>query len=181
MCAKPPDQPRPTLHASAVAVPPEHWFARASDASPWLLGLPALAGSPRLPWSVGLRYSPSRLPRKAGRPDLCFRHQHGSTGHPACLAIRETQRCRISQVCHKMARNAGLVDLATAQMPSDFPMVITASIQWVHGYAAWVLLCQISRKWLKRPSCTPAVNWSHLEPFVCNCMLAGDVLSVRGG
>ena len=25
------------MHASAVAVPPEHWFVRASDGSPWLL------------------------------------------------------------------------------------------------------------------------------------------------
>ena len=97
LCAKRPDQPWPTLRASAAAVPPEHWFTRASDASPWRLGLPALAGCGSWPRSVGLRCCPSQLPSQTGRSDLCSRHQHGSTGHSSCCVIRVTQLSRISQ------------------------------------------------------------------------------------
>jgi hypothetical protein len=157
------------------------WFARASDAAPWWLGLPTLAGSPRLPWSGGLRHSSSQLTRQAGRSDLCSPHQHGSAGHSACFVIRVTQRCRTSQVCRKMARDAGLVALATAQVPSDLPIMSIASIICVCGYAVWVHICQISRKWPKRPTRTPALKWSCLKPFVCNCVLASDVLSTRTG
>ena len=163
---KRPDQPRPTLRASAVAVPPKHWLTRASDASPTWLGLPALAGAPRLPWSLGLRHSPSQLPRQAGRSDLCSQHQHGNTGHSACFVIRDTQRCWISQVCRQMARDAGLVALTAAHAPSYLPLMITASMQWVCGYAAWVLLCQIARKWSKRTmSLGPGAHGA-----VCSCM-----------
>ena len=34
---------------------------------------------------------------------------------------------------------------------------------------------------LKRSSGTPALKWSRLEPFVCNPVLAGDVMSTRTG
>jgi hypothetical protein len=98
-----------------------------------------------------------------------------------CFVLRVTQRSRISQVCRKMARYAGLVALATAQVPSDLPVMIISLIQWVCVYAACVFLCQISRKWLKRPSLRPALKWSRLEPYVCNCALARDLLGGRAG
>ena len=181
LCGKLPDQPRPTLRASAVAVPPEHWFVRASNASPWWLRLPALAACGSLPWSVGLRYSPSQLLRQAGRSDLCFRHQHGSAGHSACFVIRGTQLCRISQVSRQPARDAGLVALAAAHASSNLPLIATAWMQRLLGHAAWVCLCLIASQQLKRPSCTPALNSSRLELFVWNCVLAGDVLNTRAG
>ena len=126
LCAKRPDQPRPTLRASAAAVPPEHWFNRASDASPWRLGLPALAGCGSWPRSVGLRCCPSQPPRQTGRSDLCSLHQHGSTGHSAWCVIRVTQLSRISQVYRQLARDAGLVALATTRTPPDLRLVDTA-------------------------------------------------------
>ena len=98
-----PDQPRPTLRASAVAVPPEHWFTRASDASPSWLGLPTLAGGGSLPRSAGLRCSPSQPPRQTGGSDLCSRHQYASSGHSACFAIRVTQLYRISPDYRQLA------------------------------------------------------------------------------
>eukprot|EP01043_Picozoa_sp_COSAG02_P007950 COSAG02_NODE_246_length_27291_cov_105.654200_19_plen_163_part_00 len=162
-------------------MPPEQWLACASDASPWWLGLPTLAGAPRLPRSVGLRYSPSQLLRQTGRSDLCFRHQHGSAGRSACFVIRGTQLCRISQVSRQPARDAGLVALATAHASSNLPLIATAWMQWLLGHAAWVCLCPIASQQLTRPSCTPALNSSRLELFVWNCVLAGDVLRARAG
>ena len=125
-------------------------FTRASDASPSWLGLPTLAGCGSLPQSVWLRYSPSQLLMQAGRSDLCSRHQHASSGHSACFVIRVTQLFQISQVYHQLARDAGLVALATAHASADLQLTNTASMQWVCGYATWVLLCQIARKWSKR-------------------------------
>ena len=145
LCAKRPDQPWPTLRASAAAVPPEHWFTRASDASPWRLGLPALAGCGRLSRPVGLRCSPARLPRQTGRSDLCSRHQHGSAGHSSCCVNRVSQLCRISQVCRKLARDAGPVALAATHAPSDLPMMTTASMQRVLGHATRVCFCQLAK------------------------------------
>ena len=100
--------PRPVCEAarSAAADSPylgsgsatKHWFTRASDASPWWLRLPALAGCGSLPRSVGLRCSPPQSSRQTGGSDLCSFHQHASSGHSACFVIRVTQLCRISQV-----------------------------------------------------------------------------------
>jgi hypothetical protein len=56
----------------------------------------------------------------------------------------------ISQVYHQLARDAGLVALAAAHASADLQLTNTASMQLVCGYAAWVLLCQIARKWSKR-------------------------------
>ena len=72
-----------------------------------------------------------------------------------------------------------MVALTTSHVPSDLQVMITASMQWVCGYAALFLLCQMARKWLKPPSCTHDLKWSRLEPFVCNCVPAGNVLSTR--
>ncbi len=67
---------------------------------------------------------------------------HMVAAHPRKpLVIRVTQLRHISQVCHKMARDAGLVALAAAQVPSYLSLMITASILRVCGQAAWVFLC----------------------------------------
>jgi hypothetical protein len=118
VCGKPPDQARPTLRASAVAVPPEHWFVRASNASPWWLGLPALAAYSSLPRPVRLRCSQPQSLRQAGRSDLCSCCQQGSAGHSACFVIRVTQLCQISQDYRQLAQDAELVALATTHTPS---------------------------------------------------------------
>jgi hypothetical protein len=164
-----------------VAVPPEQWFARASDASPRWLGLPALAGAPRVPRSVGLRHSPAQLQRRAGCSDLCSRHQHESPGHCACFVIRVTQLCRIGQVCHQMARNAELAALATTHTPSYLRLISTAWVQGPLGHAAWMCLGQLASQQLNRPMCTPDPNCSCLKLFVCCCMLSGVVLSAEAG
>jgi hypothetical protein len=179
LCGKPPAQPWPTLRASAVAVPPEHWFVRASNAPPWWLGLPTLAACGNLPRSVKLRCSPLRSLRQAGRSDLCSRDQGGSPGRSAYFVIRVTQLCWISQVRRRSARDAGLVALAAAHASSDLQMMNTTWMTRVLGHAAWVCVCQIASQQLKRPSCTPAPEPSRLELFVCNCVLAGDVLRTR--
>ncbi len=138
LCAKPPDQARPTLCASAVAVPPKHWYARASDASLWWLGLPTLAGCDNLPRSAGLLCSLLSLLMQAGRSGLCSRHQHGSADHSSCCVIRVTQLVRISRVCRQSARDAGLVALAAAHASSDLLLTDTSGIDRVLGHAAWV-------------------------------------------
>ena len=135
LCAKRPDQPPPTLRASAVAVPPKHWFTRASGASPWWLGLPALAGCGSLPRPVGLRCPPSQLPRQTGRLDLCSRHQHGSADQSSCFVIRVTQLCRISQVSHELAWDSRWVAIAATHAPSDLSLVLALSIQRVSWHA----------------------------------------------
>jgi hypothetical protein len=150
-----------------VAVPPEHSFTRASDASPSWLGLPALAGCGSLPQSVWLRYSPSQLLMQAGRSDLCSRHQHGSAGHSACFVIRVTQLCRISQVRRRLARDAGLVALAAAHSSSDLQLTNTTWMTWVLGHAAWVCVCQIASQQLKRPSPTPVTRKIDPSRAVC--------------
>eukprot|EP01044_Picomonas_judraskeda_P008071 COSAG03_NODE_899_length_5417_cov_188.692915_4_plen_243_part_00 len=162
-----------------MAVPPEHSFTRASDASPSWLGLPALAGCGSLPQSVWLRYSPTQLLMQAGRSDLCSRHQHGSAGHSACFVIRVTQLCRISQVRRRLARDAGLVALAAAHSSSDLQLAITTWMAQVLGHAAWVCVCQIASQQLKRPSPTPVAKSTRLELFVCNCVLSGVTLSAQ--
>jgi hypothetical protein len=155
------------LRASAAAVPPEQWFARASDASPWWLGLPVLACSPRLPWSVGLRHTPLQLPRQVGRSDLCFPHQHGIAGHSSCFVIRVTQLCRISQVWHTSARDARLVALATAHAPSDLPLMISASIKWVWGACCvGAPLPDREKAFLTRLSHSCHPEWCRVELFV---------------
>ena len=133
--AKPSGQPRSMLRAAAVAVPRKRGIAGASDASPWWLGLAAHAACGSLPKPAGLRPSISQSPREAGRSDLCSWHQHGSADHSACFAVRVTQLCRISEVCRKLARDAGLVALAAAHAPSDLSPVIAASMQRVWGHA----------------------------------------------
>ena len=155
-----------------MAVPLEHSFTRASDASPSWLGLPALAGCGSLPQSVWLRYSPSQLLMQARRSDLCSRHQHGSAGHSACFVICVTQLCRISQVRRRLARDAGLVALAAAHSSSNLQLTNTTWMTRVLGHAAWVCVCQIASQQLKRPSCTPALKSIRVELFVCNCVLA---------
>ena len=141
LCAKPPDQPRPTLRASPVAVMPKHWFDCASDASNWWLGLPAhvLCGS--LPQPAVLMRSPPQLPRKAGRSDQCSRHQNGSTGHSLSCVIRVTQLCQISRVCRDLAQYGGTVALATTQAPLDLTLIATASVQRVLGHVAQACFC----------------------------------------
>jgi hypothetical protein len=164
-----------------VAVPPEHWFTRASDAPPSWLGLPTLAGCGSLPRSVGLRCSPPQPPRQTGGSDLCSRHQHASSGHSACFVIRVTQLCQISQVYHQLARDAGLVALAAAHASSDLQLTNTTWMTWVLSHAAWACVCQIASQQLKRPSPTPASNPSRLELSVCNCVLSGVMLSAQAG
>ena len=95
--------------------------------------------------------------------------------------IRVTQLCRIGQVYHQMARDAGLVALATAHASSDLPLNVTACIQRVLGHAPWVQVCQLARQWLKRPSHTVDPKWSRLELFVCGCVPSGVVLSAQAG
>lgn len=162
-------------------MPPEQWFACASDASPLWLGLPALAGALRLPRSVELRYSPSQLLMQAGRSDLCSRHQHGSAGHSAWCVNRVTQPCRISQVCRQSARDAGLVALAAAHASPDVSLNVVVWIQRLRGHAAWLCFSQIASQQLKRQQYTPASKSSRLELVVCDCVLAGNVLSTRAG
>ena len=164
-----------------MAVPLEHSFTRASDASPSWLGLPALAGCGSLPQSVWLRYSPSQLLMQARRSDLCSRHQHGSAGHSACFVICVTQLCRISQVRRRLARDAGLVALAAAHSSSNLQLTNTTWMTWVLGHAAWVCVCQIASQQLKRPSPTPAPKSSRLEMYVCNCVLSCVMLSTQAG
>ena len=134
LCAKPPDQPRPTLRASPVAVMPKHWFECASDASLWWLGLPALVLCGCLPQPAVLMRSPPQLPRKAGRSDQCSRHQNESTGHSLSCVIRVTQLCQISRVCRDLAQHGGTVALATTQAPLDLTLIATASVQRVLGH-----------------------------------------------
>ena len=94
-------------------------------------------------------------PRQAGRSDLCSQHQHGRADQSACFVISVTHRRRISQVCYKMARCAGLVALAATNVRSNISLLITTSVQWVCGHTAWLLLCQIARKWSKRLLLSP--------------------------
>ena len=115
-----------------------HQISRAAD-SPWWMGLPALAGAPRLPWSVALRHSPLQLPRQAGRSDLCSQHQRGNAGHCGCFVIRVTQRCWISHVCHKMARDSRLVALAAAHA-----LRLTADAHRVDTVGVRSLCCVVS-------------------------------------
>eukprot|EP01044_Picomonas_judraskeda_P014249 COSAG03_NODE_2244_length_2962_cov_2.912679_2_plen_116_part_00 len=84
----------------------------------------------------------SQPPRGTGRSALCSRHQHGSADHSSWFVVRVAQLCRIGQVCRKVARNAGLVALAAAHVPSYLPLVVTTSMQRGRGHAAWVRLCQ---------------------------------------
>ena len=149
LCAKPPDQPRPTLRASPVAVMPKHWFDCASDASPRQLGPAVLAVCGRLSRSVGLMRSPLQHLRQAGRSDQCSRHQHGSTGHSSSSVIRVTQLCQISRICRDLAQYGGTVALATAQAPLDLTLIATASVQWVLGHVAQACFCKPTTKWLK--------------------------------
>ena len=93
--------------------------------------------------------------------------------------IRVTQLCRISQVCRRLARDAGLVALAAAHASSDLQMMDTLWMTRVLGHAVWVCLCQIASQQLKRPSSTPAPKSSRLEIYVCNCGLSGVMLSAQ--
>ena len=133
-----------------------------------------------MPWSVGLMHSSSQLLRQAGRSDLCSRHQHGSAGHSACFVIRVTQLCRINKVRRRLARDTGLVALATAHASSDLQSMDISWMARVPGHAACVCVCQIASQQLKRPSLTPAPKSSRLELYVCNCMLSGVMLSAQG-
>ena len=65
--------------------------------------------------------------------------------------------------------------LAAAHAPSDLSLAVVSSMQRVLWHAAWVRLCQIARKRSKR------AKWCRVELFVCNCVLAGDVLSTQAG
>eukprot|EP01043_Picozoa_sp_COSAG02_P021967 COSAG02_NODE_1127_length_14428_cov_68.304627_16_plen_211_part_00 len=133
LCGKPPDQPRPTLRASAVAVLPEHWFVRAS---PWWLGLPTVSACGRLPRPVRMRCSPPQQWRQIRHSDPCSRYRQGSAGHSACSVIGNvTQLCRISQVYRQLARDAGLVALATTHTPSYLQVMVTSWMQWVLSHA----------------------------------------------
>ena len=164
------------LRASAVAVPPEHWLTRASDASPSSVGLPTLAGCGNLPRSVGLRCSPSQPPRQTGGSDLCSRHQHASSGHSACVVIRVTQLCRIRQLLHQLARDAGLVALAPTRNPSNLRLDDTAWMQGALGFVAWVYLYQVASQCRKRAFPVPTSRWSRLELIRVQLCLAGVVL-----
>ena len=93
---KPSGQPWSTLRASAVVVPLRIGSPRASDASPWRLGLAPLTSCGRLSWPVELRRSVPVPSMKAGRSDLCTRYQHGSAGHSPCFVTRVSELCRIS-------------------------------------------------------------------------------------
>ena len=176
-----PDQPRPALRASAVAVPPKHWFTRASDASPWRLGLPALAGCGSLPRPIGLRCSQSQPPRQTGRSDLCSRHQNGSADHSSCFVIRVTQLCRISQCCRKLTRGSRPVALAATHAPSDLSLAVVPSMQRVLWHAVCAHLCQIARKQSKRAHSHSVDCWCRVELFMCSCVLASDTLSAQAG
>ena len=174
LCARPSRQPRSTLRASAVAVPRNHRSPRASDASRWRMGLPALAGCGRLQRLAGLRRSAQQPSMEAGRSDLCSRHQRGSTGHPSCCVIRVTQLCRISQVCRKLARDARPAALATTHTPSDLSLVVVSSTQRVLGHATWARPCRIARKWSQNaPFLTAGANGAVLGcSFVNVCLQA---------
>ena len=93
---KPSGQPWSTLRASAAVVPLRIGSPRASDASPWRLGLAPSTSCGGLPWPVELRRSVPLPSMKAGRSDLCTRYQHGSAGHSACFVTRVSELCRIS-------------------------------------------------------------------------------------
>ena len=54
-------------------------------------------------------------------------------------------------------------------------------MMWVSGGATWACVCQIASQQLERPSLTPAPKSSRLELYVCNCVLAGNVLSTWAG
>ena len=136
LCAKPPRQPRPTLRASAVALPRNRWTSRAWDASRSRLGLAVLAGCGGLLAAAVLRCSSSRPPGQTRRSDLCSRHQHGSSGHSACFVLPVLQPCQMNQVCRDLARHAELVALAATHAPSDLPLMAIAPIQRVLGHAA---------------------------------------------
>ena len=58
--------------------------------------------------------------------------------------IRVTQLCQISQVCRKLARDAGLVALAAAYAPSELPLMVTVSMQRVPDHAVWVCSRQLA-------------------------------------
>jgi len=180
LCAKPPDQPRPTLRASSVAVMPKHWFDCASDASNWWLGLPAhvLCGS--LPQPAVLMRSPPQLPRKAGRSDQCSRHQNGSTGHSLSCVIRVTQLCQISRVCRDLAQYGGTVALATTQAPLDLTLIATASVQRVLGLRAPICRPVFLNTIMSSRSPAAAAAAADANASAFHCVL-GDVLSARAG
>ena len=147
-------------------MPPKHWFARASDASRSLLAQAALVSCGSLPRSVGLRCSPTQLPRQTGRSDLCSRHQRGSTGHSACLVI---QLCRISQVYHQL--------LGTPDWRLSPPSIPPQTCGWwtLHGFSGyWAMLhgcasvkSQLSGSSAPLPTCPP--KCSCLKLSVCSC------------
>jgi len=174
-------------------VPPKHWFTRASDASPWWLGLPALAGCGSLPRSAGLGCSPQQPPRQAGRSDLCSQHQHGSAGHSACFVIRVTQLSWISpgrgniagSLC-RVPSGPGMPSIGsghctggsrrhphTLRLAGDRHCIDAAGA----GHAAWVCFCKLANQWPFFP--LSYRKWSCVEMFLCICVLAGDVLSAR--
>ena len=141
LCAKPPDQPQPTLRALPVAVTPKHWFDCASYASLWWLGLPALVLCGSLPQPAALMRSPPQLPMKAWRSDQCSRHQHGSTGHSSSCVIRVAHLCQISQLCRDLVQYGAAVALATTQAPLDLSLIAMASVQRVLGHVAQACYC----------------------------------------
>ena len=124
---------------------------------------------------------PLQHPRQIGRSDLCSRHQRGNPGRSAWCVDRVTQPCRISQVCRHLARDAGLVALATAHASPDLSLTVVTWIQRLLGHAAWLCFSQTSSQQLKRQQCTPASKSSRLEPVVCDCALTGNVPSTRAG
>lgn len=56
-----------------------------------------------------------------------------------------------TKVCRTVAQCAETVALAAAHAPSGLPLMVTASIQPVPGHATRACLCQIGRRWLRRP------------------------------
>ena len=169
------------LRASAVAVPPKRWFTRASDASPWWLGLPALAGCGSLPRPNGLRCSLPHPPRHTGRSDLCSRHQHGSADQSSCFVIRVTQLRQISQVCRKLARGSRSVALAATHGPQTCQWWQFRRCSGCRGMLRGRASVRSQESGPDAPLLTPGAEWCRVELCVCDCVRAGDVLSSRAG
>ena len=163
-----------------MAVPPKHWFTRASDASPWWLGLTVLVGCGSLPQAVGLRWSLAQPPRQTGRSDLCSRHQDWSTGHSAWCVIRVTSATPDQPGLLRI----GLGRRAGGSRRRPYPIRLASSEHCMDAAGAGACCMSVSLSDRKSVAQTPlpaSLKCSRLELFVCSGVLAGVVLSARAG
>ena len=69
--------------------------------------------------------------------------------------------------------------LAATHAPSDLPLAVVPSVQW----ALWHAAVPVFQKVIQKCASSHCVDKQmvRVELFVCNCWLAGDVLSTQAG